>query len=306
MEPNFFDVIVVGGSFAGLSAALQVARARQRVLVIDAGQPRNRFSTNAHGFLGRDGESPAEILRSGKAELLRYPTVSFVEGKAVHAHRDSDKRFSIALDSGEVYQGDRLILALGVVDRLPEIPGVAEHWGKTVAHCPYCHGYELPAGRWGVLKTFEGSFHQAKLLLDWNDDVIFLTNGYSLSAEERDALTASGIESEEQPIASFTGNNDKISGAKLQNGRMIDLEALFIASQFSIGTSLATQLGCELTDSALGIIIKTDSLKKETSIPGVFAAGDCSRPAHNISWAVADGAAAGIFAHQSLVAARAA
>ena len=300
-----FDVIVVGGSFAGMAAALQVARARRRVLVIDGGQPRNRFAKAAHGFWGRDGQPPSDITQIGRDELLNYQTVRLVEGQAVQAQRNDGGEFSVTLRSGETYLGDHVILAMGVIDRLPEIKGLSDYWGRTVVHCPYCHGYELPAGRWGVLRTFEGSFHQAKLLLDWTDEVVFFSNGQNqLTPEERDSLIASGIAIEEEPISAVVGQDDKIEKIELENGRVLPLQALFMASQFSIGTPLATQLGCELIESPLGLIIQTDSLKKETTIPGVFAAGDCARPAHNISWAVADGAAAGIFAHQSLVASR--
>ena len=298
-----YDVIVIGGSFAGLSAALQVARAHRQVLIIDAGQPRNRFATAAHGFLGQDGQSPAEIAQIGKAELLNYPTVQFVEGRAVQAQRQEEGRFLVTLSSGVAYVCDRIILAMGVIDRLPEIQGLADRWGKTVVHCPYCHGYELPAGKWGVLRTFEGSFHQAKLLLDWTDDVIFFSNGPNqITPEERATLTSLGIAIEEQPIVALTGQGETLERVELQDGNVWPLQALFLASKFSIGAPLAAQLECELEDSPFGQIIKTDGLKKETSVPGVFAAGDCARPVHNISAAVADGATAGIFAHQSLVA----
>ena len=304
-ETTHFDVIVVGGSFAGMAAALQVARARRRVLVIDAGQPRNRFATAAHGFLGQDGEPPSDITQAGRDELLKYSTVQFVEDEAVQAQRQDDGLFSITLSSGAAYLGDRIILAMGVIDRLPESPGLSERWGKSVVHCPYCHGYELPMGKWGVLRTFEGSFHQAKLLLDWTNEVIFFSNGPNqITSEERATLTSSGIAIEEQPIVSLSGQGEAIEQVELQDGRVWPLQALFLASKFSISTPIATQLGCELEESPFGWIIKTDDLKKETSVPGVFAAGDCTRFVHNISLAVADGANAGIFAHQSLVASR--
>ena len=304
-ESTHFDVVVVGGSFAGMAAALQVARARRQVLIIDAGQPRNRFAAAAHGFLGQEGQSPAEIAQIGKDELRNYPTVQFVEGEAVQAKRQENGVFSVTLNSGATYSGDRLILAVGVVDRLPEIQGLADRWGKTVVHCPYCHGYELPMGKWGVLRTFEGSFHQAKLLLDWTDEVVFFANGPNqITPEERAALTSLGIAIEEQPIAALTGQNETLERVELQDGKVLPLQALFLASKFSIGAPLAAQLECELEDSPFGWIVKTDNLKKETSVPGVFAAGDCTRLVHNISSAVADGATAGIFAHQSLVASR--
>lgn len=158
-EQRHFDVIVVGGGFAGLSAALQVARTRRRVLVVNTGKPRNRFAAASHGFLGYDGRSPAQIAQIGREQLLKYPTAHFVEGKAIRAERQQNDSFSVELESGAIYQGKRIILAMGVVDHLPEIPGLAERWGKTVNQCPYCHGYELAGEAWGVFYTGEASLH---------------------------------------------------------------------------------------------------------------------------------------------------
>ncbi len=154
------DVIVIGGSFAGISAALQAARARRRVLVIDAGSRRNRFASSSHGFLGQDGRDPAAIIATARAELLSYPTVTWLDATAA-AVRGLADAFVLELASGDYVQGKRLILAAGVTDELPAIPGLAERWGTSVFHCPYCHGYELDGGRIGVLATSPLSFHQA-------------------------------------------------------------------------------------------------------------------------------------------------
>ena len=162
------DVIVIGGSFAGLSATLQLARARRRVLLIDAGEPRNRFATAAHGFLGQDGVAPHVIRATARAQLAAYPTVRFHQGLATQAAA-SLEGFGVTCADGATHHAARLILATGVRDELPAVPGIGERWGRTVLHCPYCHGYELQGAPVGVLAGHEKSAHQAALLPDWGD-----------------------------------------------------------------------------------------------------------------------------------------
>lgn len=301
-EQRQFDVIVIGGNFSGLSAALQIARARRQVLVIDAGKPRNRFAEASHGFLGHDGRSPAQIAQIGREQLLKYPTAHFVEGKAIRAERHQTGLFSVELESDTTYQSKRIVLAIGVIDHLPEIPGLAERWGRTVNSCPYCHGYELAGGTWGVLYTGEASLHQAKLMLDWSDNVVLLANGSDqLSDDVRADLTSnSGITVEDTPIESLVGEGESLSGIKLKDQRIIPIKALFVITRSSIASPLVSQLGCELEDGAFGPMIKTSDLK-ETTTAGVFAAGDIARPFANATLAAADGVLAGISAHQSLV-----
>ncbi len=188
MHPDMhYDAIVIGGGFAGLSAALQLARARRRVLVIDAGEPRNRFSEASHGFLGHDGRPPAAVLRDARKQLMVYSSAAVVDDRAVHAARHSDG-FAVTLASGDVYSGARLVLATGIVDELPDIAGVRERWGRTVLHCPYCHGYEVADQRLGVLATSELSVHQALLIPDWSADVTLFTNNVVELTDEQDAL----------------------------------------------------------------------------------------------------------------------
>lgn len=300
-EQSRFDVIVIGGNFAGLSAALQIARTRRQVLVIDAGKPRNRFAEASHGVLGHDGRSPEQIAQIGREQLLAYPTAHFVEGKAIRTERQQDESFLVELESGIRYQSQRIILAIGVVDHLPEIPGLAERWGKTVNQCPYCHGYELAGVSWGVLYTGEASLHQVKLMLDWSDNVILFANGSDqLSADIRTDLESHGITIESTPVESLVGEGESLSGVKLKDQRTIPIKALFVITQSSIASPLVSQLGCELEDEAFGPMIKTSNLK-ETTTAGVFAAGDVARPFANATLAAADGVLAGIFAHQSLV-----
>lgn len=186
------DVIVIGGSYAGMAAALQLARARRKVLVIDAGQRRNRFARHSHGFLGQDGVGPAHIWAEARRQLLAYPEMRWIEGTASSITGRKDD-FRVSTETDGTFAGHRLLLATGVSDQLPEIPGLAERWGGTVFHCPYCHGYELDQGRIGVIASGAMSIHQAQLLPEWGE-VTFLTNSaLSLDPDQRDDLQARGV-----------------------------------------------------------------------------------------------------------------
>lgn len=300
---DLYDAIVAGGSFAGLSAAMQLARARRRVLVVDTGQPRNRFAHSSHGFLGQDGRTPAEILAIAREQVLAYPTAELRPDEATHAAAEGGK-FSVALASGAMTHARRLVLATGIVDELPDLPGLRERWGATVLHCPYCHGYEVADERLGVLAVGEGSVHQALLLPDWSTDVTLFTNGaFEPTAEQRGALAARGVRIESRRVLALVGDAPALAGVLLRgpdgDDEVIALDALFTASRTHMASSLAEQLGCAFDEGQFGPVIRTDE-RKQTTVPGVFAAGDAARVPHNVTWASADGVTAGIFAHQSL------
>jgi thioredoxin reductase len=288
------DVIVVGGSYAGLAAALQLGRARRRVLVIDAGVRRNRNAAHSHGFLGQDGRDPAEIAAQGRAEVLAYPTVRWVESSAESVARDGDT-FAVTVAGGERFLAERLILALGVIDELPDLPGVAERWGRSIFHCPYCHGYELGGGEIGVLATAPISVHQAMMLPDWGKTTYF-TRGFEPTPEERAALARRGVTIEPAPVARIEGR----ATVRLADDRALSFAGLFLAPQNRIAGRIAGDLGLEMEEGPVGSIIKTDMMKA-TSVPGVFACGDAALLAGSVSFAVADGARAGFGAHRSLI-----
>ncbi len=289
------DVIVIGGSYAGMAAALQLVRARRKVLVIDAGQRRNRFASHSHGFLGQDGVDPAVIWTEARHQLLAYPAVRWIEGTATGITGRKDN-FRVSTDSGEAAAGRRILLATGVADRLPDIPGLAERWGRTVFHCPYCHGYELDRGRIGVIATGPMSLHQAQLLPEWGE-VTFLTNGVvTLEPDQRDGLHARGVTIEETPVAQITGEAD----VELRNGLVLPFAGLFTATRTEPASPLAEAAGCVLTETPMGLQIATAD-SKETGIPGIFACGDVARAPHSVSLAVGDGAWAGAQLHRSLV-----
>lgn len=294
------DVIIIGGSYAGLSAAIQLGRARRSVLIVDAGQRRNRRAHHAHGFLGQDGVPPGVIAEKGRAEALAYPTVKYREA-SVTAARAVPGGFSVDL-AGETLSAKRLVLATGVVDVLPEIAGLRERWGDSVFHCPYCHGYELERGRVGILATHPMSAHLAMLASEWGapgESVFFLNGAFEPEAEPLTELAARKIYVEREPIAAIEGEFPEVA-VRLQGGRVERFVGLFLGSSTRLAQPFAEQLGCELEAGPVGFFYKTDMMK-ETTVPGVFACGDAGLAMGSLSFAVADGVRAGVATHQSLV-----
>jgi thioredoxin reductase len=290
-----FDAVVVGGSFAGISAALQLARARRRIAVIDAGRRRNRFAATSHGFLGQDGRAPGDIIADARKQLLAYPTVEWVDGEAETASGTAGE-FSVTT-GGDTLAARRLILATGVSDELPGIPGLAERWGKSVFHCPYCHGYELDRGEVGVLAVSPMSMHHALMLPDWGRTTFFLNGAFDPDEQQLVELKRRGVLVEAEPIERISGERADIV---LRDGRVVRLAGLFTATRTRPSSPLGEQLGCALEDGPLGPFIRTDGFK-ETSVPGVFASGDAGRAMGSVAFAVADGAMSGASTHQSLM-----
>ena len=279
-----YDAIVIGGSYAGLAAATQLARARRRVLVVDAGQRRNRFATHSHGFLTQDGTPAADIAARGREQLMAYPTVEWRHGQ-VTAARQAGQGFRIEVEGSgekqEAIEARRLVLATGVIDHLPEVPGLAERWGRHVFHCLYCHGYELNQGRLGALGVSPLSMHVALMLPDWGRATLFLNGAFEPDAEQLAQLQARGVALERGPIARIEGAMDIV----MQDGRVIPQDGLFTLSRVEVASPVAAQLGCEFEDGPLGRTIKTDFMKA-TTVPGVYAC---------------DGTMAGAATHQSLI-----
>lgn len=294
-----YDVIIIGGSFAGLSAAMQLARARRPVLLVDAARPRNRYAAHAHGFLGQDGVPPQEIVAIARAQLARYPTVSFLDGEAIQALAQ-DGGFAVVMAGGEQVRGARLILATGMRDELPPLPGLQARWGQTVLHCPYCHGFEVTGEPLGVLAAHPMSVHQAMLLPDWGPTTYFTQGQFEPSPEDARHLGARGVHVERTPVVALLGDAPALTGVVLADGRELPLRALFVASRVHMASPLAGQLGCEFDEGPLGPVIRVDDMK-QTTVPGVFAAGDASTPMSNATLASASGVMAGVCAHRSLV-----
>jgi thioredoxin reductase len=292
------DAVIVGGAFAGLAAATYLARARRSVCVIDAHQPRNRFADASHGFLGSDGSDPGEILARARTQLAAYPTARMIEGEAAAAEA-RDHGFSVALSNGEEISARKAILAFGLRDTLEPIPGLAERWGKTVLHCPYCHGYEFADRPLGVLYRTPMSAHQACLVADWGPTTLYL-NGHALDPESAVKLAQRGVAIEPARLARLIGERCGLSAVELDDGRTSPVEALYAAPQSCLASPIAGQLGAAIDDGPMGPQVRTDA-DKMTTVPGLYAAGDIARAPHSVSWAVADGVTAGTSAHRALV-----
>ncbi|KVE37742.1 NAD(P)/FAD-dependent oxidoreductase [Burkholderia sp. TSV86] len=290
-----FDAIVIGGSYAGQSAAMQLARARRRVLVADAGMRRNRFAALSRGLIGQDGRAPEEIAADGKAQLLAYPNVQWLDDIVVHAKR-ADIGFVVQSASGQHFDARGMVLAFGVVDEIPDLEGVAERWGRSVYHCPYCHGYELNEGRIGVLGNGPISTLLALLMPDWGATVL-LTNGtFEPDDGQRDALAKRSVAIEPERVTRVVDT----ASVELADGRCIVLDGLFTMNRTRLSSPVAQQLGCAIEEGPLGPYIHTDE-SMETSVPGVFACGDVTHRGGSVALAVGSGALAGIVAHRKLV-----
>jgi thioredoxin reductase len=295
------DVLIIGGGYAGIAAAMPLARARRDVLVIDAGRQRNRFAAASHGFLGQDGVEPGVMAARGKAEILAYPTVSWRDEEATSARRVGNT-FVVMTATGEIH-ARRLILATGVIDELPPVPGIRERWGRTVFHCPYCHGYELERGKLAVLATSEHSFIQASLVAEWappGHTMLFAGQGVVPEPEQLADLRRRGIVVEEAAIVAVEGDGDRAM-IRVDGGRTFEVAGLFVATRMQVAGPFATELGCTLEALPTGSYYRTDAMSKETTVPGVFACGDAAVAMGNVPFAVADGFRAGVGAHRSLV-----
>jgi thioredoxin reductase len=292
------DAIVVDGSYAGLSAALQLARARKSVLVIDAGQRRNRFADESHGFLAQDGVPPGRIADDARKQLLAYPTVKWVAGRAVGAS-GSINVFIMTTEDGARHEGRRLLLATGVEDVLPEIPGLAEQWGAGAMACPYCHGYELEGRPSAVIATGEGSIHHATMVSEWGPTTLFTNGALSLQPEQRADLERRGIAVDDTVINLIEGVRGE-PVLELRDGRSLPYAGLFVMTSVRMNSDLAERLGCAMADTPIGRLIKVDG-QQATSIPGVFGCGDAASPMASIALAVGSGAMAGAALHRSMV-----
>ncbi|RMI36585.1 NAD(P)/FAD-dependent oxidoreductase [Actinomadura harenae] len=292
------DVVVVGGGVAGLNAALVLARARRRVVVVDGGTPRHAPAAHTHGFLTRDGMSPAALAEAGRAEVARYG-VPLIDGRVDHvqADREGAAGFLVRPAGGPVLKARRVLVATGLRDDLPEIPGVRERWGRDLLHCPYCHGYEVRDEPIGVLGTGPGSVHQALLLRQWSDDVVFLPHTSDLADGDRERLTARGIPILDGRVRWLVVDGDRLRGVELAEGRVVPRRAVFVFPRMVPHDALLTGLGCER--SADGWVV-TDASGR-TGVPGVWAAGNVRDPRAQAVTAAGQGAAAAFAINHDLV-----
>jgi len=297
MNENW-DVIVVGAGAAGLSAALTLGRSLRRVVVVDAGEPRNRFSAHMHSVLGNEGTDPAAFLRQGREEAAAYG-VTFVDDAAVTV-RVEDRTITVVTDGGEL-TGRVLVAATGLTDELPDLPGLAEHWGTKVLHCPYCHGWEVRGSRIGVLGTSPLSVHQAELVRQWTGDLTFFTAGCGeLDPEVAKRLRARGVELLDVPVAEVLGDGDRLAGVRLADGDEVALDAVFAAPAPRPHDAFLAELGLDRAESPMGSFIAVDQTGR-TSHPRVWAIGNVVNPGANVPISVGAGAMTGAVVNMALV-----
>jgi thioredoxin reductase len=297
IEQKDFEVIIIGGSYSGLSAAMSLGRSLRQVLVIDSGLPCNRQTPHSHNFITHDGEKPAVISAKAKLQVDFYNTVQFYNGLAISAVK-TENGFEIKTESGLSFTSRKVLFATGVKDLLPEIKGFTECWGISVLHCPYCHGYEVKKEKTAIIANGEMGFEFAKLISNWTKDLRVLTNGKStLSDHEAQILKDHKIEIIEDEIDSFEHENGKIQNIVFKKQSKIAVKAIYSRSPFEQHCHLPEVLGCELTQQGL---LKVDAFQK-TNITGVFASGDSVIQARSVAMAVSSGSFSGTMINKELI-----
>jgi len=290
---NEFEVVVVGGGAAGLSAALVLARARRRVALVDAGAPRNAPATHLHGFLSRDGMPPRDLLAAGRAEVTGY---------GGHLINDTvvgvEPGLRVRLPGGTYLAARRILVTTGLRDDLPQIPGVREGWGRDVLHCPYCHGFEVRDQPLGVLGGTPDAVGHALLVRQWSPDVAFFPHTYTLIEDEREQLTARSVRIVEGTVARLVADGDRLHGVELDGGTVVPRAAVFLRPRFVPNADLLTGLGCAADDNGWVIV---DPVGR-TSVPGVWAAGNAVDPRAQLITAAGAGSSAAIAINADLVA----
>lgn len=298
MENNFtFEVAVIGGSYAGLAAAMALGRSLRKTLVIDAGNPCNRQTPHSHNFITQDGKTPSAIAKEARHQVLQYPSVEFVTDNVLQIHQQN-QAFLLQTESGKKFSAKKIIVATGLNDIMPEIPGFAQSWGISVLHCPYCHGYEVRNKNIGILADGALAYEYAKLISQWSPNLTVFTNGIGeIDLDKIEVLEKLNIRIVEKTMEEIQQKNGLVSAIKFHDGTSHKLEALFSRPKCEQKSDIFRQLACEIDENG---IIKTDHFQK-TSVEGVYAAGDCSTLFRSVAAAVASGNMAGASVNKELI-----
>ncbi|WP_235402663.1 NAD(P)/FAD-dependent oxidoreductase [Enterobacter quasiroggenkampii] len=294
------DVIIIGGSFAGLAAALQLGRARRKVTVLDTGRQRNRFAGRSHGVLGHDHKPPQDILVEARQQLARYPTIKLVNARAESVSGTLDD-FCVVTDDNESLRARRLILSYGVADQMPDIPGFADGWGTSIIPCPYCDGFEVADQHWGLVWSGPQSHNQVRLFHDWTDRLTVFGNGHDIPPDIQADLAARQVLIVDGRISEIESYGSHSATIKIETGSDVSVDILFAHPRTRPSASLHDALGLATVNTSTGIALKTDD-RRETSMPGIYAAGDLANPGiPSVTTAAWQGTMAGIFAQQSML-----
>jgi len=303
------DVVVIGGGAAGLNGALMLARSRRSVVVVDDGMPRNSPAAGVHGLLGREGTPPAELLRAGREEVRSYGgfvvsgTVRSAERfDAASGEHGDEARFVVRLTDGRELRSRRVLVATGVRDLLPDLPGLAENWGRGVVHCPYCHGWEVRDQPIGIIATGEHSVHQALLFRQLTDDLIYFVRGTTLSEDARARLEARGVAIVEDEVTAVESDRGSITGVRLSDGRFVPRGALAVASTMEPRLDGLERLGLPTEELPVGGRRVVTGMAGTTAVAGVWVAGNTADPSAQVGAAAAAGALAGAHINADLVA----
>ncbi|MFC0425274.1 NAD(P)/FAD-dependent oxidoreductase [Chryseobacterium scophthalmum] len=297
MNETEYEVIIIGGSYSGLSAAMALGRSLRKTLVIDNGKPCNEQTPHSHNFLTQDGKSPKEIAENARKQVGEYETIHFHQGKAVDAKK-SETVFEVTTEKGEKFRSKKLIIATGITDEIPNIKGFKESWGISLIHCPYCHGYEYKGKKTAIIANGDKAVHISSLVKNLTEDVTLITREKAnFTDEQREKLKRNNIQIIENEIAELKNNNRIAESIIFSDGTEIKFEAVYGAFPFHQHSEIPKNLGCEFTEFGH---IKTDQFQK-TNIPGLFVCGDNSSMMRSVSNAVMTGNVAGAMVNMELV-----
>ena len=289
-----YDVIIIGGSYAGLSAAMALGRSLRRTLIIDGGEPCNRFAPASHNFITHDGEAPGTIADAARRQVLAYDTVALVRDHAVGLS-GKDGNFSLTTAAGESYTAKKLLFATGLHDELPDLPGMRECWGKSVVHCPYCHGYEIREQPTGIMMNAEHTVNMVQLIRNWTSDLTLFTDGPATF--DLADLEGCDVRVVQEAVRELVHDGGQLQSVLLADGRREPVSALYLHPKLRQKCPLPVEAGCELTEQGM---LRVDDFDM-TSVTGIYAAGDCTTMMRTVSFATGAGTRAGAMVNHALV-----